>query len=198
MRVALASLGGRKSNTGMWRNSPSGAQTRSGVREPHNSVCHWHFVVLSAKARRRFSPNGNDILSLRRPLSNLRKPRAAGSVLSTKRRAIRCSLTCSFAISQPPVCRGCRKAWCSAPHVERPARSPESEPARPRHALVGRCRRWRHAADTGRTHARLRIRRNRPVQARPTYTRGFYLDKDDLPEADSDSKLWGVNYEYAT
>ena len=25
----------------------------------------------------------------------------------------------------------------------------------------------------------------------------FYLDKDDLPEADSDSKLWGVNYEYA-
>jgi hypothetical protein len=26
---------------------------------------------------------------------------------------------------------------------------------------------------------------------------GFYLDKDDLPEADSSSKLWGVNYEYA-
>ena len=26
---------------------------------------------------------------------------------------------------------------------------------------------------------------------------GFYLDKDDLPEADSVSKLWGVNYEYA-
>ena len=25
----------------------------------------------------------------------------------------------------------------------------------------------------------------------------FYLDKDDLPEADSGSKLWGVNYEYA-
>ncbi len=25
----------------------------------------------------------------------------------------------------------------------------------------------------------------------------FYLDKDDMPEADSDSKLWGVNYEYA-
>ena len=25
----------------------------------------------------------------------------------------------------------------------------------------------------------------------------FYLDKDDIPEADSDSKLWGVNYEYA-
>jgi hypothetical protein len=25
----------------------------------------------------------------------------------------------------------------------------------------------------------------------------FYLDKDDLPEADSDSKLWGVNYEYS-
>jgi alginate export protein len=24
----------------------------------------------------------------------------------------------------------------------------------------------------------------------------FYLDKDDLPESDSDSKLWGVNYEY--
>jgi alginate export protein len=26
---------------------------------------------------------------------------------------------------------------------------------------------------------------------------GFYLDKDDLPEADSSSKLWGLNYEYA-
>jgi len=25
----------------------------------------------------------------------------------------------------------------------------------------------------------------------------FYLDKDDMPEADSDSRLWGVNYEYA-
>ena len=25
----------------------------------------------------------------------------------------------------------------------------------------------------------------------------FYLDKDDLPEADSSTKLWGVNYEYA-
>lgn len=25
----------------------------------------------------------------------------------------------------------------------------------------------------------------------------FYLEKDELPEADSDSKLWGVNYEYA-
>jgi Alginate export len=25
----------------------------------------------------------------------------------------------------------------------------------------------------------------------------FYLDKDDLPEADSDSRTWGVNYEYA-
>jgi hypothetical protein len=25
----------------------------------------------------------------------------------------------------------------------------------------------------------------------------FYLDKDDAPEADSDSKLWGANYEYA-
>jgi hypothetical protein len=25
----------------------------------------------------------------------------------------------------------------------------------------------------------------------------FYLDKDDLPEADFDSTLWGVNYEYA-
>ena len=24
----------------------------------------------------------------------------------------------------------------------------------------------------------------------------FYLDKDDLPEADSSTKLWGVNYEY--
>jgi hypothetical protein len=24
----------------------------------------------------------------------------------------------------------------------------------------------------------------------------FYLDKDELPESDSDSKLWGVNYEY--
>jgi hypothetical protein len=26
---------------------------------------------------------------------------------------------------------------------------------------------------------------------------GFYLDKDDLPEADTGSRLWGVNYEYA-
>jgi hypothetical protein len=26
---------------------------------------------------------------------------------------------------------------------------------------------------------------------------GFYLDRDELPESDSDSKLWGVNYEYA-
>ncbi|HEY4370107.1 MAG TPA: alginate export family protein [Steroidobacteraceae bacterium] len=25
----------------------------------------------------------------------------------------------------------------------------------------------------------------------------FYLDKDDIPEADSNSKLWGINYEYA-
>ena len=25
----------------------------------------------------------------------------------------------------------------------------------------------------------------------------FYLDKDDMPEGDSNSKLWGVNYEYA-
>ena len=25
----------------------------------------------------------------------------------------------------------------------------------------------------------------------------FYLDKDDLPEADSGSRLWGANYEYA-
>lgn len=25
----------------------------------------------------------------------------------------------------------------------------------------------------------------------------FYLEKDELPEAESDSKLWGVNYEYA-
>jgi hypothetical protein len=25
----------------------------------------------------------------------------------------------------------------------------------------------------------------------------FYLDKDDLPEADSETELWGVNYEYA-
>ena len=25
----------------------------------------------------------------------------------------------------------------------------------------------------------------------------FYLDKDDMPEADSNSKLWGANYEYA-
>ncbi len=25
----------------------------------------------------------------------------------------------------------------------------------------------------------------------------FYLDKDDMPESDSDSKLWGANYEYA-
>ena len=24
----------------------------------------------------------------------------------------------------------------------------------------------------------------------------FFLDKDDLPEADSSTKLWGVNYEY--
>lgn len=26
---------------------------------------------------------------------------------------------------------------------------------------------------------------------------GFYLDRDELPDSDSDSKLWGVNYEYA-
>lgn len=26
---------------------------------------------------------------------------------------------------------------------------------------------------------------------------GFYLDKDDLPEADSGSRLWGTNYEFA-
>jgi hypothetical protein len=26
---------------------------------------------------------------------------------------------------------------------------------------------------------------------------GFFLDKDDLPEADSDSEVWGLNYEYA-
>jgi hypothetical protein len=26
---------------------------------------------------------------------------------------------------------------------------------------------------------------------------GFYLERDHLPEADSESKLWGVNYEYA-
>jgi hypothetical protein len=26
---------------------------------------------------------------------------------------------------------------------------------------------------------------------------GFYLDKDELPESDSDTNLWGVNYEYA-
>ena len=26
---------------------------------------------------------------------------------------------------------------------------------------------------------------------------GFYLDKDDLPEADSGSRLWGANYEFA-
>jgi alginate export protein len=26
---------------------------------------------------------------------------------------------------------------------------------------------------------------------------GFYLDKDDLPEADTGTRLWGVNYEYA-
>ena len=25
----------------------------------------------------------------------------------------------------------------------------------------------------------------------------FYLDKDEMPECDSDSKLWGLNYEYA-
>ena len=25
----------------------------------------------------------------------------------------------------------------------------------------------------------------------------FYLDRDEIPESDSDSKLWGVNYEYA-
>ena len=25
----------------------------------------------------------------------------------------------------------------------------------------------------------------------------FYLDRDELPESDSGSKLWGVNYEYA-
>ena len=25
----------------------------------------------------------------------------------------------------------------------------------------------------------------------------FYLDRDELPDADSDSKLWGCNYEYA-
>jgi hypothetical protein len=25
----------------------------------------------------------------------------------------------------------------------------------------------------------------------------FYLDKDDVPEADSNSKVWGVNYQYA-
>ncbi len=26
---------------------------------------------------------------------------------------------------------------------------------------------------------------------------GFYLDKDDLPEANSSTKLWGANYQYA-
>jgi hypothetical protein len=31
----------------------------------------------------------------------------------------------------------------------------------------------------------------------PHTIEGFYLDKDDLREADSDSKLWGVNYEFA-
>jgi Alginate export len=31
----------------------------------------------------------------------------------------------------------------------------------------------------------------------PHTVEAFYLDRDEMPEADSDTKLWGVNYEYA-
>ena len=43
----------------------------------------------------------------------------------------------------------------------------------------------------------LRARRDRPVQPGNHTFEAFYLDKDDLPEADSESRLWGANYEYA-
>ncbi len=35
------------------------------------------------------------------------------------------------------------------------------------------------------------------VKAGPTTIEGFYLDRDELPENDSDSKTYGVNFEYA-
>jgi hypothetical protein len=35
------------------------------------------------------------------------------------------------------------------------------------------------------------------VKAGPTMIEAFYLDRDELPENDSDSKTWGVNFEYS-
>lgn len=35
------------------------------------------------------------------------------------------------------------------------------------------------------------------VKAGPTTIEGFYLDKDELPESDSDSKTYGLNFEYS-
>ena len=35
------------------------------------------------------------------------------------------------------------------------------------------------------------------VKAGPTTIEAFYLDRDELPENDSDSKTWGVNFEYS-
>jgi len=35
------------------------------------------------------------------------------------------------------------------------------------------------------------------VKAGPTTIEGFYLDRDELPENDSDSKTYGINFEYA-
>ena len=40
------------------------------------------------------------------------------------------------------------------------------------------------------------LRRDRPRQAGPHTIELFYLDKDELKESDSGSRLWGTNYEY--
>ena len=54
------------------------------------------------------------------------------------------------------------------------------------------------AADTGPTRARpsssLRSARFKPGHHT---LEAFYLERDDLPEADADNELWGGNYEYA-
>ena len=41
----------------------------------------------------------------------------------------------------------------------------------------------------------VRVRRDRPLQAGPHTVETFYLDKDELDESDSGSRLWGTNYE---
>ena len=72
-------------------------------------------------------------------------------------------------------------------------------PPRPRLAAVGRRRRGRQPRRLLDQRAQgVRIRRPSAASSRGrTPSKSFYLDKDELDESDSGTRLWGTNYELA-